>query len=216
MSNKTDLQANNADLQQILQAVQALPTAVPWGGSTIIEPGSEAVTIPAYTDTELTVNPVQTEEKTVTPSSGQQIITPATGKYLSKVTVEAIPNQYVDVKSILGYSKSDIITFTQSKRTRVDAYTIRHSLGVIPKLVMILSDATAETTTYDLDLAIGMVSSLYDEDFLIASILQSEISSTTMIIRDGGMNVTKTTILFSSINNCYYAGGKTYTVLLFA
>ena len=32
MSNKTDLQENNADLQQILQAVQALPTAVPWGG----------------------------------------------------------------------------------------------------------------------------------------------------------------------------------------
>lgn len=32
MSNKTDLQANNADLQQILQAVQALPTANPWGG----------------------------------------------------------------------------------------------------------------------------------------------------------------------------------------
>lgn len=32
MSNKTDLQANNADLQQILQSVQDLPTAVPWGG----------------------------------------------------------------------------------------------------------------------------------------------------------------------------------------
>lgn len=32
MSNKTDLQANNIDLQKILQAVQALPTAVPWGG----------------------------------------------------------------------------------------------------------------------------------------------------------------------------------------
>ena len=32
MSNKTDLQSNNTARQQILQAVQALPTAVPWGG----------------------------------------------------------------------------------------------------------------------------------------------------------------------------------------
>lgn len=32
MSNKTDLQENNADLQQILQAVKALPTANSWGG----------------------------------------------------------------------------------------------------------------------------------------------------------------------------------------
>lgn len=32
MSNKTDLQANNTDLQEILQAVQALPTASHWSG----------------------------------------------------------------------------------------------------------------------------------------------------------------------------------------
>ena len=32
MSNKTDLQLNNVDLQQILQAVQDLPAANPWGG----------------------------------------------------------------------------------------------------------------------------------------------------------------------------------------
>lgn len=159
------------------------------------------------------MNPVQTEEKTVTPSGSQQIITPAAGKYLSKVTVGAIPGQYVDIKSILGYLKSDIVTFTRSIGTKVDAYTIRHSLGVIPKLVIILSDATAETTTYDLDLAVCMTSA-YDEDILTASIFQTEISS--MVHRESAMNATKTTAIFSNINNCYYAGGKTYTVLLFA
>ena len=32
MSNKTDLQANNIDLQEILQAVQELPAASHWSG----------------------------------------------------------------------------------------------------------------------------------------------------------------------------------------
>lgn len=32
MSNKTDLQLNNVDLQQILQAVQDLPQANHWSG----------------------------------------------------------------------------------------------------------------------------------------------------------------------------------------
>ncbi len=32
MSNKTDLQLNNVDLQQILQAVQDLPESSHWSG----------------------------------------------------------------------------------------------------------------------------------------------------------------------------------------
>lgn len=147
MSNKTDLQANNADLQQILQAVQALPTAVPWGGSTIIEPGSEAVTIPAYTDTELTVNPVQTEEKTVTPSGSQQIITPAAGKYLSKVTVGAIPGSYANL-SAMGFSRYATGVYTPT--SSVDETTIIHNMGLAPKIV----------TIYALDGRLSLLSSL--------------------------------------------------------
>lgn len=36
MSNKTDLQANNIDLQQILQAVQDLPQASHWLGGGVL------------------------------------------------------------------------------------------------------------------------------------------------------------------------------------
>lgn len=35
MSNKTDLQANNAGLQEILQAVQDLPQASHWSGGVL-------------------------------------------------------------------------------------------------------------------------------------------------------------------------------------
>lgn len=55
MSNKTDLQANNIDLQEILQAVQELPAASHWSGGGTIIPGTDDVDIPAYTDTALTV-----------------------------------------------------------------------------------------------------------------------------------------------------------------
>lgn len=55
MSNKTDLQSHNVDLQTIKQFIADLPTSVPWGGSNIIVPGTQSIAIPAYTDTELTV-----------------------------------------------------------------------------------------------------------------------------------------------------------------
>lgn len=34
MSNKTDLQSHNVDLQTIKQFIANLPTSVPWGGQT--------------------------------------------------------------------------------------------------------------------------------------------------------------------------------------
>lgn len=40
------------------------------------------------------------EEKSVTPTKSQQIITPTTGKVLSKVTVAAIPDAYQDVTAV--------------------------------------------------------------------------------------------------------------------
>lgn len=40
------------------------------------------------------------EEKSVTPSKSQQVITPTTGKVLSKVTVAAIPDAYQDVTAV--------------------------------------------------------------------------------------------------------------------
>lgn len=136
MSNKTDLQANNADMQQILQRVQVLPTANSWGKSTIIEPGNEVITIPAYTDKEITVNSIQTEEKTVTPSSSKQIVTPAVGKYLSKVTVGAIPSSYMDLSSI-GFTKYATGFYVPS--TSLNEISIAHNMGVAPQVILVNS-----------------------------------------------------------------------------
>ena len=117
------------------------------GGSTIIEPGPEVVTIPAYTDKEITVNPVQTEEKTVTPSGSQQIITPAAGKYLSKVTVGAIPGSYANL-SAMGFSRYATGVYTPT--SSVDEITIVHNMGLAPKIV----------TIYALDGSLSLLSSL--------------------------------------------------------
>jgi hypothetical protein len=43
---------------------------------------------------------VKTETKTVTPTKGAQVITPATGKVLSQVDINAIPDAYQDVTKV--------------------------------------------------------------------------------------------------------------------
>jgi hypothetical protein len=55
MSNKIQLQANNIDLQTIKNNVEELPESNAWTGQTSIVPGTQSITIPAYTDKELTV-----------------------------------------------------------------------------------------------------------------------------------------------------------------
>ena len=49
----------------------------------------------------VTVKAIQTETKTVTPTSSQQVITPSNGKYLSKVTVNGI-DEYDGTITITG------------------------------------------------------------------------------------------------------------------
>lgn len=59
---------------------------------------TKSYTIPAgYHDGKGSVG-ITTEEKTATPTKESQAITPTAGKVLSKVTVEAIPAQYVDTQ----------------------------------------------------------------------------------------------------------------------
>lgn len=55
MSNKTDLQENNVKLQTIKNNIEELPESNAWTGQTSIVPGTQAITIPAYTDKELTI-----------------------------------------------------------------------------------------------------------------------------------------------------------------
>lgn len=55
MSNKTQLNINNTQLQQVLDTIKSLPSKNSWGGGTVIRPTTTNQIIPAYTDKELTV-----------------------------------------------------------------------------------------------------------------------------------------------------------------
>lgn len=70
---------------------------------------TKSYTIPAgYHDGKGSVN-ITTEEKTATPTKSPQNITPTAGQVLSKVTVQAIPAQYVDTQDA-NAAAGDILT----------------------------------------------------------------------------------------------------------
>lgn len=70
---------------------------------------TKSYTVPAgYHDGKGSVS-ITTEEKTATPTKSLQDITPTTGQVLSKVTVEAIPAQYVDTQDATA-AAGDILT----------------------------------------------------------------------------------------------------------
>ena len=158
------------------------------------------------------MNPVQTEEKTVTPSGSQQIVTPAAGKYLNKVTVGAIPDSYMDFISFVGYSQVEKVTFTPSSNTTLNRKTINHSLGVRPKMVMILSDMMEVRLQQNLYFSVAVSR---DGSSTLTG-LQFISYATDVDTRDYPMNVTASTAEFiSDAAGLYYTGGQEYTVLLF-
>lgn len=106
---------NTTDLQEVLEALngKASGGADPVLQDKTVTPTTAQQTITADSgydglDT-VTVNAIQTETKTVTPSTSQQNVTPSSGKYLSQVTVNAMPNATQATPSITVNS-SGLIT----------------------------------------------------------------------------------------------------------
>ena len=115
MSNKNALVLNNFNLLEISNTMQNLPESVHWTGESTIIPGSEAVTIPAYTDTELVVQ-------------GDANLVPS--NIASGVSIFGVVGTAPTSLAAFGI---DFGQFTVSNQHQV---TVNHGLGVKPKAVM--------------------------------------------------------------------------------
>lgn len=102
---------NIADNTSVLTAgsIAADSTTIP---STSVSP---TVTVNAASDEDFFV--ISTEEKTVSPTSSQQVISPSSGKLMSKVTVGAISSDYV-YKPDLSYISIDSIQLYNNNNYR--------------------------------------------------------------------------------------------------
>ena len=130
MSNKTDLQENNVKLQTIKNNIEELPESNAWTGQTSIVPGTQSITIPAYTDEELII---QGDVNLIASNiaSGVSIF----GVAGTAKTFESMGMDYGQI-SLSGVQES---------------ITVNHSLGVVPKYVLLALrngvDATDGATT---------------------------------------------------------------------
>ena len=151
MSYNTDLQSNNTELQEILDAVNALPEA---------ETGDPAL-----------------QSKSVTPTKAVQTVLPDSGyDGLSQVEVAEIPSEYIDTSDATAYSSHIMSGYTAYARgekitgTR-GTFTLPTDItGIVTGTITPASDYSGNTILYH---QLGVV-----PDFVIIMLLD-DISATT-------------------------------------
>ena len=135
-----------------------------------LDSSTTSYTVPAgYHNGSGKVN-ISTETKTATPTTGSQTITPSSGKVLSKVTVNAIPSQYVDTSDATA-AADDI---AKGKTAYVNGIKVTGSIKEVPSIVkydpvvaetLVVSDSSGSASNPGKDgVYIGLTSQIEESD----------------------------------------------------
>ena len=135
-----------------------------------LDSSTTSYTVPAgYHNGSGKVN-ISTEMKTVTPTTGSQTVTPSSGKVLSKVTVNAIPSQYVDTSDATA-AADDI---AKGKTAYVNGIKVTGSIKEVPSIVkydpvvaetLVVSDSSGSASNPGKDgVYIGLTSHIEESD----------------------------------------------------
>ena len=135
-----------------------------------LDSSTTSYTVPAgYHNGSGKVN-ISTETKTATPTTGSQTVTPSSGKVLSKVTVNAIPSQYVDTSDATA-TADDI---AKGKTAYVNGIKVTGSIKEVPSIVkydpavaetLVVSDSSGSASNPGKDgVYIGLTSQIEESD----------------------------------------------------
>lgn len=133
----------------------------------------------------------QGQTKTATPSTSSQSITPSAGRWLSKVTVNPIPSDFVDLSTLNLHCTQYNSDEFASKGSRIDSVSI--TVGFQPKIFLVRNNAAVRGT-----------SSTANKYWMLSSL---------MVYDDAGHVLHRTSfVYYSGWSSSYkYAGGQSNT-----
>ena len=126
MNAKSKVKSNNLKITDINQKLSAIKDKI-------------------TSDSIVVSNTTELQEKTVTPNESVQIVTPDTNKYLSKVTVNAIPSEYKNTSDATA-TESDIL---EGKTAYVNGTKITGTHTDVMQTKVVTPTKEAQTITPD-------------------------------------------------------------------